>query len=301
MAESKKLLGHLALLGVAVFYSGNYIIAQDVMHGGFIPPMAFVSLRVMGSVILFWVFGFFFKSEKIIFKDFMYLCLCSIVGIGLAQYTFFLGLEKTPTINASLLICATPIFVSVLSVLFLKEKLTIYKIMGMVLAAAGAITLLSARGEFQLGNAYFQGNLLIILNAFTYGLYLVMIRPLVIKYHPFTVVKWVFTVSLPFVIPLSWDSMANITWQAFTPYAWIGLVYVIIFATFLTYAFNGFSVKVLGSVISGLYLYLQPFMTTILSVFYEKDSLDAYKILAGILILTGLYLAAFYRKLGRGK
>lgn len=289
-------IAHLALLGVTLFYSGNYIIAQDVMQGGFIPPKAFVVFRVFGAGLLFWLLSRLFIREKLRREDVPYFLLCAFIGIVLAQFTFFIGLERTPTINASLLVSATPVNVAIFSVFLLKEKLTAYKIIGMVLAGCGAILLLSGRGQFEFKSEYFTGNLLIIINTITYGLYLVLIRPLVMKYHPITVIKWVFTFSMPFVGWYGWKSVGEIEWTSFNQYAWIGLAYVIIFATFLTYSLNAFAIRALSPVVVGLYLYLQPFLTTLFSIAFEKDTLDGYKVISGLLIFSGLYFAAIRRK-----
>ena len=289
--SASKLKAHLALLAVSIFYSFNYIIAQDVMQGSFVPPLALVCLRVFGAGILFWIFQSIFIKESIARKDIPYFLLCSLFAIVLAQNTFLLGLEKTPTINASLLVSTTPILVALFSVLILKDKLTSNKIIGLVLAAIGTLILLLSKGKFEIGNQYIYGNLLMFLNAITFGLYLVLIKPLLRKYHPLTVIKWVFAFAAPAVLIISYSELINIQWSEFTFYAWIGLFYVIIFATFFTYAFNAYAIKILSPVIAGLYLYLQPFLTTILSVSLGKDELTLYKVLAGLFILSGLYSA----------
>lgn len=261
------------------------------MQGSFISPQAFVFFRVFGAGIMFWGFHAFFIKEAIARKDIPYFILCAFIGIVLAQNTFMMGLEKTPTINASLLVSTTPILVAIFSIFLLKEKLTNNKLIGLILAATGTFILLFSKGQFELSNDYFIGNLLIFLNAICYGLYLVLIKPLLRKYHPLTVIKWVFTLAAPFILILSCEELTQIQWQAFTPYAWIGLVYVVVFATFFTYSFNAYAIKVLTPVIAGLYLYLQPFLTTVISVAFGKDHITVYKIIAGIFILGGLYYA----------
>jgi drug/metabolite transporter (DMT)-like permease len=289
--SASKVKAHLALLAVTIFYSCNFIIAQDIMQGSFVPPIALVGLRVFGAGFLFWIFHSIFIKEPISKKDIPYFLLCSLFAIILAQNTFLLGLEKTPTINASLLVSTTPILVALFSVLILKDKLTLNKIIGLGLAAIGTMILLLSKGRFDISNQYLLGNVLMFLNAATYGMYLVLIKPLLSRYHPLTVIKWVFAFSAPLVLIMSYNELANIRWNEFTPYAWIGLFYVVIFATFFTYAFNAYAIKILSPVIAGLYLYLQPFLTTILSVYLGKDELTVFKIIAGVFILSGLYYA----------
>ncbi len=297
MSRSKKyILAHLALLFVTLCYSGNFIIAQDIMRGDFISPIALVFFRVAGAGVLFWIVHFFLIKESIQRKDLGYLFLCAIVGVVLSMNTFLFGLEKTPTINASLIISTTPIIVTVFSFLILKERINIHKSIGLLLGLSGTIILILSKDRFQLGNNYVVGNLLIFSNAISFGLYLVMLKPMLNKYHSITVVKWVFTLGAPFIFLISFSEVRKIEWSSFSNYAWIGLIYVIVFATFCTYALNAWAIKILTPVIAGLFLYLQPFLTTILSISFGKDVLTFIKIVAGILILTGLYFVIFKKE-----
>ena len=296
MDRSAQIKAHLALLFVTLCYSGNFLIAQDVMRLDFIAPKALVFFRVFGAGAMFWMISLLYTRERLQKKDIPYFLLCSLIGIILAQNVFLIGLEKTPTINASLLISTTPIIVAIFSFLILKESFTKWKVFGLILAAFGAFILISNEAQFEFDPDFRMGNLLILLNALVYGLYLVLIKPLLMKYHPLTVIKWVFTFAMPFIMIISWKELVEIEWQAFNSFAWMGLGYVIVFATFFTYSLNAYGIKKLSPVIAGLYLYLQPLLTTFLSVFFEKDSLDLKKGIAGLLILVGLYFVAFFRK-----
>jgi drug/metabolite transporter (DMT)-like permease len=101
---------------------------------------------------------------------------------------------------------------------------------------------------------------------------------------------------MPVILAISWNQLSSLDWESFSSYAWVGLIYVVVGATFLTYALNAYAIKLLTPVIAAMYLYAQPFITTILSVLFGKDTLTLTKFLAGLLILTGLYFAAIRRK-----
>ena len=291
LSQNSKFLAHFALVAVTLFYSVNFIISQDVMRGDFIPPLALVFFRVIGAGILFWIVHLVFIKEKIRKEDISYLLLCSLIGIVIAQNTFLYGLERTPTINASLIISTTPLMVTLFAIFILKEKFTKNKAIGLILAAIGAFVLISYKSKFQLGDDYTLGNLFMFLNALSYGLYLVLIKPMLNKYHPLTVIKWVFTFASPVILIISYQELRAIEWSEFTPFAWSGLVYVVVFATFFTYSLNAYAIKILSPVIAGMYLYFQPFLTSILSVMLGKDTLNTAKIVAGVLILSGLFIA----------
>lgn len=290
--DKKIILAHLALLTVALSYSGNYIVAKEVMNGSSIHPLPLMAFRVIGASILFWLIHSIWIKEKIEKKDIWHLMFCSLLGVIGAHSLYLFGLERTSPINSSLLISTTPIMVTIFSVWILKVQIGVRNIIGLILAAIGALILILGKGEVSMDSKFFVGNLLMLCNAVVFGLYLVMIKPMLNKYQALTVIKWVFTFSIPIVLLMSWSHLWNMDYQSVDGMTWLGIGYIVIFATFITYSCNAFGVKIVGPVIAGFYLYLQPFITSFLSLFFEKEEITMLKIGAGIFILLGLYLNA---------
>ena len=120
---------HLALLLANLIYAINYTFAKDVMPE-FILPSAFILLRVIGAVILFALIYFFLIREKVEQKDILRLALCGLFGVAINQLLFFEGLNLTTPINAAIVMTINPILVIGLSLVFLKENVTMRKIFG---------------------------------------------------------------------------------------------------------------------------------------------------------------------------
>ena len=213
--ERRNWLAHLALLGVAVFYSGNFIIAQDVMHGEIISPIVLVFFRVFGAGLLFWILHEISIREKIKRKHFAYLALCSVIGIVLAHNTYLFGLDKTTTINASLIISTTPIMIMIFSSIILQTKLNWSNLIGLGISATGVVLLItnSSPTSIQFLKEHRIGNLLILANAFTYGLYMVLVKRMLKIYHPLTVIKWIFTISAPIILFLAFPQLQTLEWN----------------------------------------------------------------------------------------
>ena len=287
------LQAHLALFAANLIYGINYTVAKDVMPA-YIGPAGFVLLRVVGALLLFWLSGMFYQKEKIDKKDFRKLIVCGLFGVAANQTLFFQGLNLTSPINASIIIVATPILVLVFATIIIKEKITSNKVIGVLMGICGALMLIFLKpeniGKLGVGNAL--GDLFILLNACSYAIFLVMAKPLMKKYKPLTVIKWVFLFGTIFVIPMGVWEAAIVNYQIIPFKIWLEIFFVIIFVTYLAYLLNIFALQTLSSAVVSAYIYLQPIFGAIIALTLAKDELNWIKILSAILIFVGVYLVS---------
>jgi len=287
---NSRIAAHLALLAVALIYSANYVIAKDVMPE-FIGPRGFIFLRVVGATAMFFLLGIFVKAkQQIERKDWLRVALCGIFGIAGNQLLFFEGLSLTSPINAAVIMTSNPVLVLVMSAILLKEKLTAIKIIGVLLGGAGALYLIMNAGGGSLDQSNGLGNLLIFLNASSYAIYLVIVKPLLRKYEPLLVIRWVFAAGMLIVIPIGFQQVSAVQWSIWTPSVILAVGFVVICTTFMAYLLNVFALKTLSSAEVSTYIYLQPLFTTFLALLLAKDVLTADAFIAGALIVSGVYL-----------
>lgn len=281
---------HLALISVAIIYGLNYSIAKDVMVKEYMTPFGFIMLRVLAGLVLFSLFHAVFVREKMERKDIAYAALCSIFGVALNMLAFFEGLKYTSPIHGSLFMVLCPILILLISAVLIKEKITSKKVIGILLGLAGAVLLIIHSSTSNDKVASFYGDALIMINATSFALYLVLVRKLMKKYHPITVVKWIFTFGTLFVIPFGGADLLQTDWQSFTSGIWISTIYVLFFTTFLTYLLNGYALtKVLPSTV-GFYIYFQPMIAAGFAILIGQDHLDFLKIVSALLLFSGVYL-----------
>jgi drug/metabolite transporter (DMT)-like permease len=289
------LKAHLALLGANLIYGANYLIAKGVMPNK-IGPSAFIFLRIIGAGILFWVIKSFLK-EKVDKKDFPRLIFCGLLGVASNQLLFFHGLNLTSPIDASIIITAIPIVVLTFSAILLKEKITKNKLLGLTIGGIGAI-LLVWYGNKAEGTSSLLGNVLIFLNTCTYGLYLVIVKPLMKKYSSITVIGWVFLFGFVFMLPFGIPDILKTDFSAFTANTYAVVAFVIIGTTFLTYLFNIYALKSVSPSVTSSYVYMQPAVSFIMvSVYaygfghneYAQD-INPVKIVSCFLVISGVYL-----------
>ena len=288
---SKRLLAHIALFTANLIYGINYTVAKDVM-ADFIQPLGFIFLRVSGAVLLFWLCYRLFFYEKVVKNDLFKLALCGLFGVAINQMLFFEGLNLTTPINAAVIMVTNPILVLIMGAFLATEAITKRKILGIALGATGAISLITYGGAVELNSDHFWGNIMVLINAASYGVYLVLVKPLMQKYKPITVISWVFLFGFIYVIPFGWGEFQVIEWTSMpTDIIWKA-AFVVICTTFMAYLLNIYGLKSLNPSTVSTYIYLQPVLASLVAIFAGSDSLSTIKIGAALIIFAGVYLVS---------
>ena len=287
----KNIRAHIFLFIVNLFYGMGFTVSKMVMPH-YIKPFGIILIRVALTTTLFFALHYFWIKEKVEKKDFLLLAACGLFGVVINQEMFFLGLSMTTPINASLIMIMTPVLVFVISFFLSRDTVTWQKILGLILGSAGALLILGGKG-FSFNGSTVWGDFLILINATSYAIYLVIVRPLMKKYHPLTVIKWVFFFGLIPVFFFGIRQFGQIEWSNITPVIWACIAFIVICVTFLAYLLNVLALRSVHSSVVGAYIYLQPVVATIISISLGKDELNTEKVISAVLIFSGVYLVSF--------
>ncbi|MEQ8625132.1 MAG: DMT family transporter [Vicingaceae bacterium] len=282
---------HLALFGANLIYGINYTVAKELMPD-LLSPFGFIFCRVVGALLLFWLLSSFIKWERVANKDLLRMAVCGIFGVAGNQLMFFYGLNLTSPINAAIIMTCNPILVLLISALLIRERVTFRKIGGILLGLTGATGLILYNNPLNMSPSDEIGDLFIFLNASSYAIYLVLVKPLMQKYSPITVIKWVFLFGFFIVIPFGIEDFLAIEWSRFTGSSWLSFLFVVVCTTFLAYLFNIFGLKELNPSTVSTYIYSQPLIASFVALSLGKDELTWVKIIATIFIFTGVYLVS---------
>jgi len=293
---SKRNLALIAAFLATSIYGINHTVAKEIMPI-YIGSSGFIMLRLLGATSIFWIISLFTTKEKIQKKDFFRIIFASILGMCINMLAFFRGLELSTPINSGVIITLSPVLVLILSYFFLKEKITIKKILGILIGFSGAVFLIlntSKTGinapNIPLGNSFF------LINASAYAGYLIIVKPLTQKYSLFTLMKWLFLIGLILSAPLTYDQFIKVNWSELPWFAIWRMGYVVIGTTFLTYLFNIYALKTLSPTTVGSFIYLQPIITIIFALITANDTLDSTKLLSCLLVFIGVYLVSIKNK-----
>lgn len=282
---------HAALFVVALIYAANYSISKDVMPR-YMGPFGLVLLRIVGATLFFTVLSRLVAPHDRIRgrADNLRAIACGVLGIGLNQLLFFSGLNLTTPINASLIQTITPVVTVLASVVLLGERLTVPRVLGLGMAGMGAALIILGRTPGAVGQNVVLGNLFILLNATAFGLYLVLVMPLMRTYQPFTVLARIFQVGLVLALPAGWQQVRTPDYASFPPSIWAAIVFMVVCVTILAYLLNNWALKYASPALLGAYIYLQPALAVGIAVALGKDSLTPTKALQALLIFGGVFL-----------
>lgn len=281
---------HIAVLMANLIFGSGYAVVKTITPE-YIAPFALNVVRVLSSLVLFWGLYLMKPSKAGIAKsDIPRFLLCAVTGVAINQLFFIKGLSLTTAIHSSLLSLATPIFITIIAAWLLREAFTWQKMAGLALGIMGAVILISMRDSSTSAANMLLGDCFILINAISYAFYLVLVRPLMARYSPIHVLRWVFTFGTFMILPFGMDQFLETNWQTFGMAQWLAIFFAGFFLTFMAYLLNVYGLSVIGPSATGSYIYTQPVFAAIIAMLFMGEHFTLYKGLAAACIFGGVYL-----------
>ncbi|GAA0751268.1 DMT family transporter [Psychroflexus lacisalsi] len=287
---TKRVQALLAALVATTFFGINHTLAKGLMPD-YVQPYGFVFTRVLGAGIIFWVVSLFIKNEKIKREHWPRLLLSALFGMVINMMLSFKGLSLSTPINSSVIVTITPILVFILSAVLIREKITILKGSGAILGLFGGLSLIFFGVQQQVGAPNIPlGNVLLFVNALSFGMFLIVAKPLTKTYHPITLMRWLFLTAIIINLPIGWSEFREVDWINMPFSALWRIGFVIVGTTFTTYLLNIFALKHLSASTIGVFTYLQPVIAIAFAIFSGADQLTLLKIISVILVFLGVFM-----------
>tara|TARA_X000000368_G_scaffold233861_1_gene184759 strand:+ start:164 stop:1057 length:894 start_codon:yes stop_codon:yes gene_type:complete len=288
----KRILALIAAIVATSIFGFNHTIAKELMPN-VLSPNALLYSRVLGAAICFWFVSLFTKRQKVELKDFKLIIICAIFGMGLNMITALNGLYNSTPINSSIITTLAPIFIFLISVILLKEKISKRKYAGVFIGFIGTLTLILLN-EKSLENApnINLGNFYLFINSISYALYFVLVKPLTEKYNMITIMKWLFLFSIFINMPFGLVEFMQVEWVEINNTSFIKIFYVVFCTTFLVYLLNLYALKNLKATTVGMFIYLQPVIGILFAIYRGADKLTIPDISSVLLVFAGVYLVS---------
>jgi drug/metabolite transporter (DMT)-like permease len=294
MTKRVKTWAHISLIGANIIYGLNFSIAKAVMPVS-IKPFALLSLRSLGAVILFWVTSLFMPKEPVRKKDLLYLFSVCIFGVVINQSLFLLGLDMTSPINSSIILSTNPIFAFVFAAIILKEKISFLSGTGLAIGFAGVMILILHNGTPDVTSSSFLGDIYTLINTISWAFYTVIIKRMLERYHPVTVMKWTFLFGMLVNIPIGYGQWSVMDWSSISVVAWFEIAFVVIGATYLGYLLITFGLRRLSPTVVSIYTYSQPVIAAYLATLMGQDKISMVMVISALLIFAGVYVVSWSR------
>ena len=289
---NKRTIALFAAFVATSIFGFNHTIAKELMPD-VLSPNALLYCRVVGAAISFWFISLFLKNEKIEIKDFKLIIICAFFGMGLNMITALNGLYNSTPINSAIITTIAPIFIFIISVILLKERITKIKYFGVFIGFIGTLTLILLNEKsaanapnINLGNFYF------FINSLSYAIYFVLVKPLTKKYNMITIMKWLFLFSIIINMPFGLLEFSEIRWVEISGSSLIKISYVVFCTTFLVYLLNLYALKNLKASTVGMFIYLQPVIGILFAIYRGADKLTVADASSVLLVFIGVYLVS---------
>ncbi|HMR46583.1 MAG TPA: DMT family transporter [Bacteroidia bacterium] len=282
---------HLSVLFVNLLYAANFSIAKQVMPE-FIKPFGFIVIRVIPATVLFFLAALLIPTEKIKKKDRNTILLCALFGVAINQLLFFKGLSLTSPINGALIMTTNPVLVLLMAAIILKEPVGWIKYVGITIGIAGAMLLILLGKNFNLQGGNTEGDLYIFLNSVSFAIFIILVKPLMLHYHPISVMKWTFFFGTLMVLPFGYHEVTEVAWKTLSLNLWLCILFVVVAVTFVAYLMNVFALRHLSPSVVSIYIYFQPVFATLISMALGEARPGWLHLASAVLIFAGVYLVS---------
>ena len=276
------------MLGVQALFGSLPVIAKVVL--AVMPAVSLVGFRVSITAVALIVVQTFRRRLWLHDRsDYWRLGVLSLFGVTLNQLLFIGGLSRTKASNTSLLAVTIPIFTLAVGAILGTEKLTFAKLAGIGLAAVGIILLIDPRNA-SFSSETTQGDLMIILNSLSFGIYVATSKDVITRNGAFRSMMWVFIFASLVCVPLGIASLSTVDAAAFDSTIWWLTLYIALGATALPYLLNAFAISKVSPSVVAVFIYLQPLIGFVMASIFLNEVIDLRFIAASILVFSGVYL-----------
>ena len=290
--NSEKLKGHILILITNILFAVNMPISKYLLPAH-VPPEGLTIMRMAFACVMFWIVSLFTVKEKVPLKDLGMLFVCALCGVGINQGLFIVGLNRSSPVDASIIATAVPIFVLLLAVVILKEPITRKKSFGVFMGVSGGLLLVFSSTHATDSISSLDGDMMMIVSGLMYAIYLVLSKPLSLRYSSVTMMKWMFLfstlITLPFAIESIWNTPAFHK-EAFDGQELGAIFFVLFGATFVPYLLIPLALKRIRPTTVSMYNYIQPIVASFIAVFIGQDSFSVTKLVSAALVFSGVYL-----------
>jgi len=279
---------HLALIAVQLMF-GSWPIFGKIALRTF-SSAGLVAFRVAGAALAFVIIQSVAGRVMITRKsDYARFALYGLLGVVLNQLLFVKGLQMTTVVNATLLSTTIPIFALIVSITLGFDRMTLTKVVGIVLAAAGVVYLIDpARADFS--GSTTLGNLLIIANSICYGAYIAISKDMFERYGALTVITWMFIFGIIITTPFGIYHTDSATISSAGAAAWLSVGYIILVPTVGAYYLNAWALERAAPSTVAIYIYLQPLIAAVLAPLIINEPWNPRAWVAMVFIFAGVFV-----------
>ncbi len=277
---------HAALLTVQVLFALWPVAGASLL--GVMSPAALVGVRLAAGAPLLALVAGLHRERPPPLGDLLRLAGLGALGISVNQLLFVGRLARSGPVNASIAVLLIPPFTVGAALLMGRERFVALRALGVAIALLGGALLVGAE---RFDPTRLVGNAMLVGNTASYGVYLVLARPVIARLGSVRTVAWVMLLGCLEALPFTLADTIAIPWATLTPSAWGSIAFVVIGPTVLTYLLNAWALARAESSLVAIYVYAQPPIAALAAWWLLGILPEGRTLLAGSIIVVGLVLA----------
>lgn len=286
---------YLLLVLTTLFWSGNFVLGRAV-NAVFTPfALSFWRWAVALAILLPFVWSSLRQQGPLVRRHAPILLLLSILGVVNFNTFVYIGLQSTTATNALIMLSVTPVLIVALSFLLLRQTVTGWQALGILISLAGMLVIVG-RGDAGalLARQFNPGDLWALAAVTSWALYSVCLRWRPAGLQPLNFQVATIGIGLVILTPLyAWDLAQGRTVAVNA--ATVGsILYLALFPSILAYVFWNRAVAELGANRAGQFLHLMPVFGAALSMIFLGERLHGFHAVGIALVALGIYLATVY-------
>lgn len=289
--QNKKWEANLAMIVSRVFAGVNVNALKFLLPLWLVPAVG-VAIRLVFGAAAFWIISFFVREPSVTVRRRVQMLLLGAVGMFGYMYLYLTGVSKTTPVSSAIFNSLQPIWVFLFSAIFLSEKVSAKKVVGLLGGLIGALLCIFTQKGADVASDPLAGDLYNFACSLLFAGYLLVSNKLLKSVGTITLMKYVFTgAAVPGVI-LAWCTPGHsalfthaATWQ---PIA--ALAFILIFPTVLSYLLIPIGLKYLSTTVVSIYNYLMLVVTTVIALAVGQDHFSWTQLCAILLIFGSVYL-----------
>lgn len=275
---------------MAVIWGINFSVVKAGIQT--LDPFAFNGLRVALAAVVLAALSYALRKQQFpIRKDVVHLALLGVIGNGLYQLFFILGMARTRAGIAALIMAAGPAYIALISHLIGRERLPAVAWGGIALQLAGVACVVGSTHELEAGTQALVGAGFIALGSLAWAVFSVALQPYTARAHPIHLSSITMASGAAFLSIAALPVLRHMDFATVGAAEWGAVVYAGIGALVIAYLLYYRGVKVLGPTRTAMYGNLQPLIALAVAWVSLGENPTAFQILGAALIMSGLLLS----------
>lgn len=260
-----------------------------------IPPFTLAFIRFFFAALLFLPFVWKFNWRSLNFKNWMEIIIGSFFGISINIAFFFMGLQRAESINAPIIASSGPLFLFLLSVMFLHEKFRKKVLTGLFLSLVGVLFIVASPilfdGRTISDKNAFEGNIMYVIATISAVIMPLVFRNVLRKINVYVVIFIGFIFASITFAPFMIIELQKWNFTDLNSAGIIGIIFGVVFSSAIAYYLFYYGIGKIATQEVGVFTYIDPVIAVLIAIPLLNEYPNLYFFIGSFLVFVGIYIS----------